>query len=88
LCTDAGPPYCARLRSDRQNCGSCAVKCGPDELCSNGRCESCPMDQTLCGLSYGPGPYCASLQTDNDNCGMCDFSCGTNTVCVSGKCEP
>ncbi len=87
LCgADGGSPYCAPLQTDNQNCGKCGVKCGANEVCSNGACQSsCDMSQTLCGTDGGT-PYCANVQTDNGNCGNCGIKCTGLQSCTMGVC--
>ena len=84
---DGGPPYCANLQVDRQNCGKCGTTCSSDKLCVNGVCQgTCAPDQSVCGADGG-APFCASLMSDNANCGVCGVTCGTLQSCIGGACQ-
>lgn len=46
-----------------------------------GRCSSCPMGFTVCGLA------CTDTRADSNHCGRCDNRCETGLACVSGACQ-
>jgi hypothetical protein len=60
------------LNSDLNNCGACGNRCGANEGCVRGQCES----------------YCAGADILNDpmNCGMSCERCATDEVCRNGSC--
>ena len=84
---DAGSPYCANLKADGQNCGTCGNVCTAGKLCVAGVCkDACDSDQTLCNADAG-SPYCADLKNDNANCGACGVACsGALSSCLNGTC--
>ncbi len=83
---DGGAPYCANLKTDRQNCGKCGQACASGQLCTLGVCSGvCISGQTTCGVDAGT-PYCANLDTDNANCGTCGKQCGVLESCLAGAC--
>lgn len=84
---DAGAPYCANLKTDRSNCGTCGKGCSSGQLCVNGICQGvCDVNQTTCGADAGT-PYCANLKSDNANCGSCGTVCSNPlSSCIDGAC--
>jgi hypothetical protein len=82
-----GMRYCANLQSDNADCGACGNKCGPLDVCTQGKCaNTCVFGQSKCGGDGGPS-YCVNTQTDNANCGACDVVCAQGEVCSQGKCS-
>jgi Stigma-specific protein, Stig1 len=87
VCTpDGGPQYCANLRTDRSNCGSCGNACSQAQACVSGACTNeCAPNQTFC--NNGGSPFCTDTTTDNANCGGCGNACtGALNVCSGGQC--
>ena len=85
---DAGAPYCANLKTDNGNCGSCGKACPSGQACVAGACAgACTQDQTLCA-GDGGAAYCANLQSDNANCGACGALCSSLEACGGGACVP
>jgi hypothetical protein len=79
------------IMSDRNNCGSCGVKCKAGEECvDEGNGPECAVPcaragKTLCGFQ------CVDLLNDPDNCGGCNAPCrmtGANQIrgCQKGIC--
>ena len=79
------------LRTDRNNCGGCGIKCKPEEQCiDEGYGYECAVpcarfDMTQCGRN------CFDLLNDPNNCGGCGERCravGPNEVrsCKKGLC--
>ena len=66
--------YCADVRSDRRNCGSCGARCLAGEVCEDGRCASpCPEGQRRCE------GRCVDTAADNAHCGACANVCAAGT---------
>lgn len=81
------------LRTDRNNCGACGVKCGPGEECVNeGNGPECAVPCARFGKTLCPGFQCKDLLTDVDACGSCNGGCdrpGPNQAasCSKGLCK-
>ena len=89
--------YCANLRSDVKNCGSCGHECDLGTRCVKGFCMcgsikclnglcsngkcTCPTGTTLCSGA------CINLQTDSANCGSCGHTCLSGQECIAGGCK-
>jgi hypothetical protein len=82
----------ADTAADKNNCGGCGVKCGPDEQCRNdgsgpqcvAACETSGLTQCLFG--------CKDLQSDASNCGSCGNFCplprdNQQAGCADGLCR-
>jgi hypothetical protein len=67
------------LRTSMQHCGACGRACGPDETCTNSRCQ-CAEPLVLCAVG------CVDVRSDARNCGTCGRVCGTGLVCSNGLC--
>jgi hypothetical protein len=78
---------------DPNNCGGCAIKCEPGQICHDiegvQQCI-CKPNETMCGdLS---APICADLATDPGNCGACGIQCPAKedthqkVACREGMC--
>jgi len=83
---DAGPEaggsrYCANLKSDHLNCGTCGTVCKVGETCEAGKCVlSCGGGSIACG------GVCVDTKVDPANCGACGTVCKTGEVCSAGTC--
>jgi len=71
---------CADLQTDHDHCGSCAVACPGDKICSSADCV-CPPGEADCGSGT-----CANLSNDKDHCGDCDTACPSNQICKNKNC--
>ena len=71
--------YCADLRVDINNCGTCGVHVPSGGVCNNG-VPGCTPGFTNCGGT------CTSLVTDGYNCGSCGHDCGYNGLGVHKGC--
>jgi hypothetical protein len=72
---------CVDVRSDKNNCGGCGVRCGASQACMGSRCvDGCPAPNLMCGAS------CVNAQTDRNHCGFCGNVCNASQNCVSGAC--
>jgi hypothetical protein len=79
--------YCADLKNDFDNCGSCGFRCpdpGPFEFgeCISGAClYACVEGAVTCN------GVCSVLDSDPNNCGACGNVCpGPNPHCSQGVC--
>ena len=79
--------YCADLKNDFDNCGSCGFRCpdpGPFEFgeCIGGAClYACVEGAVECNGE------CSVLDSDPNNCGACGNVCpGPNPHCSQGVC--
>ena len=79
--------YCADLKNDFDNCGSCGFRCpdpGPYELgeCIDGTCHyACVEGAVICNGE------CSVLDSDPNNCGACGNVCpGPYPYCLAGVC--
>ena len=79
--------YCADLKNDFQNCGSCGFRCpdpGPFELgeCLGWAClYACVEGAVICNGE------CSVLDSDPTNCGACGNVCpGPYPYCLAGVC--
>ena len=79
--------YCADLKNDFHNCGSCGFRCpdpGPFEFgeCIGGAClYACVEGAVTCNGE------CSVLDSDPNNCGACGNVCpGPNAHCSGGVC--
>jgi len=79
--------YCADLKNDFDNCGSCGFHCpdpGPFEFgeCIGGACHyACVEGAVTCNGE------CSVLDSDPNNCGACGNVCpGPNPHCSQGVC--
>ena len=79
--------YCADLKNDFDNCGSCGFRCpdpGPFEFgeCIGGVCLSaCVEGAVKCN------GVCSVLDSDPNNCGACGNVCpGPYPYCLAGVC--
>ncbi len=61
---------------DPENCGGCAVKCSPGQLCREvdgiAQCI-CKPNETLCGTE--DFPICGDLANSPEHCGACGYRC-------------
>lgn len=81
------------IRTDRNNCGGCGIKCAPNEECvEEGIGPECAVPCSKFGKVLCPQTFaCADLLNDPDNCGGCSEFCpaaGAHQVrsCVKGRC--
>ncbi len=81
--------YCADLKNDFDNCGSCGFRCddpGPHVYgeCVEGACVyDCVPGAILCDGA------CTAVDSDPDNCGACGNVCSEPTpYCSNGTCIP
>jgi hypothetical protein len=83
-----GPPYCAPLMSDSNNCGTCGNWCNFDQSCREGNCECTDTKLTYCGYGVSGIYYgCTDLTSDPANCGGCGVQCSSG-ICINGVCCP
>ncbi|MBW2260861.1 MAG: hypothetical protein JRG91_02725 [Deltaproteobacteria bacterium] len=74
---------CRDVTSDSENCGGCALACGPGYVCEDASCTlSCLDGYTVCT------DVCRDLSVDFYNCGMCGLVCSAGNVCLEGSCQP
>jgi hypothetical protein len=98
---DLGPGQCSSdgcevedLRTDRNNCGGCGVKCLPDQECINeGFGFECAVPCSRFGKILCPSTNeCVDLLTNANHCGGCGNFCpnaGPNQIrgCDKGLCK-
>ncbi len=66
----------------RDNCGIIGNQCKSNEICSNGKCVSCGIEETVCNNE------CVNLKDDSNNCGQCAKKCDFGKFCSNGTCIP
>jgi hypothetical protein len=89
--TAPGMSYCADLRYDRYNCGSCGIVCSPSSYCSDGQCQEgtppgCQPPMMTCSSPEGAS-YCIDPRYDRNNCGGCGIVCPPEGYCGEGQCQ-
>ena len=96
-CTGETPVVCSGTcvnpQTDKEYCGAdseCkgATPCGPNEVCSGGKCKSAKCEDK--GLMTCDG-LCVDPKTDNNYCGAqpgCTGYVPCNTRCINGICQP
>ncbi len=70
------------LIGDRLNCGETEIACNENEICKDGKCTECSINETRCEN------LCVNLNTSNSNCGSCGNICKANEFCSDGVCTP
>lgn len=86
--------YCANLKNDPKNCGSCGNECALRQICNDGVCE-CPKPLKECGFGAFQGGCCGPCQRcainafgivycEPDQCDDPCFPCDPD----SRSCEP
>ena len=71
---------CVNLLNDKNNCGSCGIKCTKSgEICIAGKCD-CSIGLARCKDT------CTSLLSDINNCGRCGNTCSSGKICIDGQC--
>jgi hypothetical protein len=69
-CPGGDPPHCFDLLSNPLTCGSCDVRCVPQETCEGGHCV-CVAPNLWCADSLTADPRCVDPMTDELDCGGC-----------------
>ncbi len=84
---------CVDLRTDRDNCGGCSIRCGfgafdsnVTSACSYGACTfACKQGWGDCNGDLSDACE-VNLNSDPRNCGACGNSCNVGQPCILGQC--
>lgn len=98
-CSQVFSAFCANVKTDAENCGSCGARCAEGQACVHGTCQGveapCGAGNLgrFCDTADDGGTRsvccasgCADLSVDEGNCGRCGNVCAGAQQCLEGRC--